>query len=170
MLVLASGLSSRLCSTASSPLQAMSNLDGHEDETNYLLHRIETMIAARTEAGNTKEDLEEREAALEERETMIQDRETTLADRERLVAAREEAVARRESLSQINPPPPPVNTERAKCQHCGHGVCSRSSPCFDSFGRDMHTHGCAACHDEWKKYGQKGRGRGKGHGQSRRHY
>ena len=122
----------------------MSNVDGHEDEINYVLHRIESMIAARTEAGHTREALEEKEAALEERETLLLDREASLAERERLVQAREEAVARRENIAQINPPPPPVpRPARAVCDHCGRGVCSRSSACYDEWGRDNHTHGCS---------------------------
>ena len=140
----------------------MSRLDGHEDEVNGILHRIETMIAARTSTGQTKAQLEELERQLQEREAAILAREADVLDRERQVAAREAAVGQRESLQQITPPPPPVQlrTRRAVCDHCGQNVCSRGSACIDANGRDIHSpHNCYQCYRSWKhgKGGSKGK-------------
>ena len=137
----------------------MSGVDGREDDINEMLHRIESLVAARTEQGNTKQQLMALEADLAEREDALAERERQLVAREAAVATREEAVARREGRAQITPPPPPVT--RALCETCHVGVCSRNSVCFDRWNRDMHTHTCTACHQQWKRTGVKGHGRGK---------
>ena len=136
----------------------MSGVDGRrDDDINEMLHRIESLVAARTDQGNTKQDLMALEASLENREQQLAERERLLVQREAAVAAREEAVARRESIALVNPPPPPV--QRAVCEHCGMGTCSRNSVCFDRHGNHMHTHSCTACHQRWKRTGDKGKGR-----------
>ena len=139
----------------------MSNTQGQEDNINEMLHRIETMIAERSSRGTSKAALDEKEEMLDDRETELEERERAVREREAALATREEAVARREALQTINPPPPPVPLVRGRgaCEHCGVGVCSRTSACFDEYGRDLHTHGCRACHVAWKKTGHKGGGR-----------
>ena len=133
----------------------MAGLEGKEDEVNHMLHRIETMLAMRSRAGNTRGDLELFEAELEQRERDLREREAALAEREASVAQRESALARRESLTAITPPPPPV--QRATCETCGRNICSRGSVCYDRWGRDIHAHECHACMSRW---GQRGQGYG----------
>ena len=139
----------------------MSRIDGHEDEVNGILHRIETMIAARTAAGATKADLENMQAQLDLREEAIAAREADVLERERQVAAREAAVGQRENLQQITPPPPPVQARprRALCDHCGQGVCARNSACYDNYGNDLHRHNCYECYRPWKSGGKGGKGK-----------
>ena len=127
----------------------MSRVEGHEDDINEMLYKIETMITARTATGQTRDDLEAKEVELELREEAVPTRDTDVTDRERKVASRENEVAQREQLQQITPPPPPAMTRRGMCDICGETVCSRTSPCFDQWGNDLRRHKCTACYRSW---------------------
>ena len=134
-----------------------SGVDGHEDEVNGILRRIETMIQARTAMGCTKDDLERLEQQLNEREASLVARESDVLDRERDVASREAAVSQRERLRDITPPPPPVHARRGRgiCVYCRNQTCTKDEPCYDAYGNDNHTHNCYSCYRHWK-HGSKG--------------
>ena len=96
------------------------------------------------------------ETHLKKWETRLQAWEDRLDARERYLNRREEQLNQKQDVQQVAG----KASERARCQYCDTGLCSRDFSCFDHRGLPLHRHhNCAACHRSYKLYGTKGGGK-----------